>query len=349
MLLNPVDLPSITRAPRWYRGHRCAVVALALVLPGQLYANPSPAAMPLPQILDVGPGLPLPVPSAAARIARDGATVNIAAGDYAGDVAVWTQDRLTIRGVGGGVGDRARIQAAGQSAEGKAIWVIRGDLVLVEHVEFSGARVRGHNGAGIRAEGGRLTLRDCRLHHNEMGILTYNERQGELTIEDSEVDDNATDTEIHGKLGHGIYAGRIGRFTLRHSTVRNSHIGHLVKSRAAVNLIEDNLLVDGPVANQAASYLIDLPEAGAAWVVRNRLEKSAAAPNRTAISYGAEFKPGDQGPATAGRSLLVERNDYRVSGSPGIFVHNHLSVPVRLLRNRIPEDVTPLLGPGVVQ
>ncbi len=312
---------------------------LALTLPGQLQAALPTVGMPAPQLLEVGPGLPLATPSAAAGIARDGATVHIAAADYTGDVAVWTQSRLTIRGVGG----RARIQAAGRSAEGKAIWVIRGDEVLVEYVELSGARVPDHNGAGIRHEGGRLTLRNCRLHHNEMGILTYNEQRGELTIEDSEIDNNAADTQSHGKLGHGIYAGRIGRFTLRRSTVRDSRIGHLVKSRAAVNLIEDNRLVD----NLGASYLVDLPEGGAAAVSRNRMQKSAAAPNRTAIAYGAELKSG--GGQAAAQSLLAERNDYRVSGAAGVFVRNHLPVPVRLVGNRIPARVTPLAGSGQVQ
>ena len=80
------------------------------------------------QVLRVGPGRALTSPSAAARIARDGATVLIDPGDYLGDVAVWTQDRLTLRGHGG----RARLHAAGRAAEGKAIWVIRGNDVLIE-------------------------------------------------------------------------------------------------------------------------------------------------------------------------------------------------------------------------
>lgn len=318
------------------RRMRRFVVALAWVL-----AGPALAGMATPQLLEVGPGRPFAVPSAAARVARDGATVAIDAGDYVGDVAVWTQNRLTIRGVGG----RARLQAGGRSAEGKAIWVIRGDGVLIEHVELSGTRVPSRNGAGIRHEGGRLTLRDCRLHHNEMGILSYNERRGELTVEDSEIDSNTAQTELHGRLGHNIYVGRIGRFTLRNSTVRDARIGHLVKSRAAVNLIEDNRLVD----SLGASYLIDLADGGAARVIGNRMEKSAAAPNRTAIAYGAESAASSADPLASGGSLLVERNDYRVSGSPGTFVRNHSDTLARLAGNRLPAGTIPLQGPGQVQ
>jgi hypothetical protein len=328
-------IESIRGAPQ------AALVAAALVsaiaLSGLATAEPLPPTMP-PLLLEVGPGRALATPSAAARVARDGATVAIDEGDYIGDVAVWTQNRLTIRGVGG----RARLQAGGRSAEGKAIWVIRGDGVLIEHFELSGTRVPDHNGAGIRHEGGSLRLRDCRLHHNEMGILTYNERRGELAIEDCEVDNNTTETEVHGKLGHNIYVGRIGRFSLRNSYVHDARIGHLVKSRAAVSSVRENRLIDG----LGASYLIDFSDGGAAEVVGNRMEKSAAAPNRTAIAYGPESSASSDDPLAAGRSLTVERNSYSVAGSPGTFVRNHLQTPVLLLDNRLPARVTPLRGEG---
>ena len=46
--------------------------------------------------LRVGSGASLRVPSAAARVARDGDVVEIECGVY-DDVAVWTQNDLTIR------------------------------------------------------------------------------------------------------------------------------------------------------------------------------------------------------------------------------------------------------------
>ena len=57
------------------------------------------------------------------------------AGQYSGDVATWTTNRLTLRAVGG----RVLLSAAGASAEGKAIWVIRGSNVLVEGFDFRDA------------------------------------------------------------------------------------------------------------------------------------------------------------------------------------------------------------------
>ena len=68
----------------------------------------------------VGPTRKYKLPSQAARIAKDGDIVEIDAGLYKGDVALWRQDNLIIRGVGG----RAHIDSQGKSSGGKAIWVI---------------------------------------------------------------------------------------------------------------------------------------------------------------------------------------------------------------------------------
>ncbi|NNM00773.1 MAG: hypothetical protein HKO62_08495, partial [Gammaproteobacteria bacterium] len=103
----------------------------------------------------------------AARAAPDGATVEIHAGTYRRDVAVWKQNDLVIRGVGG----RPVLDADGRAAEGKAIWVIKGSNVRVENIEFTGADVNDRNGAGIRHEGIGLTVSGCFFHHNQNGIL----------------------------------------------------------------------------------------------------------------------------------------------------------------------------------
>jgi hypothetical protein len=116
----------------------------------------------LVSVLRVGAQRQLERPSAAAQIARDGDTIEIDAGTYPGDAAVWRANRLTIRGVGG----RAHLRADGAEAEGKGIWVIKGNDTTIESVEFSGAKVPDKNGAGIRQEGSGLTVRNCHFHDN---------------------------------------------------------------------------------------------------------------------------------------------------------------------------------------
>src|SRR5712692_1011958 len=85
-------------------------------------------------VLRVGAKRELKRPSAAAQIARDGDVIEIDAGIYDRDAAVWRQHRLTIRGVGG----RAHLRADGAHVEGKGIWVIKGNDTTIENIEFSG-------------------------------------------------------------------------------------------------------------------------------------------------------------------------------------------------------------------
>jgi len=58
---------------------------------------------------------------------RDGDIVEIMAGVYPRDAAVWRQNNLTIRAVGG----RAHLEANGAHAEGKGIWVINSATTTV--------------------------------------------------------------------------------------------------------------------------------------------------------------------------------------------------------------------------
>jgi nitrous oxidase accessory protein NosD len=298
----------------------------------------APVARPGQEILQVGPGRPFPRPSAAARVARDGAAVEIYAGDYEGDVAVWRQNDLTLRGVG----ERPRLRAAGKAAEGKAIWVIKGDRVTVENLELSGTRVPSHNGAGIRAEGAGLTIRGCRLHHNEMGLLTNPSPNSVVVIEDSEIDHNTTDTDRHGGLGHNIYVHRARSFVLRNSYVHGARTGHQVKTRARHNEIRDNRILDG---DGAASFLLDISEGGHAEVTGNRFQQSARAENRTAIAFAGEAR--DR--SSPDQALRVQDNSFINEGGAATFVRNHSSAPALLKNNRLPaRGVTPLRGPGEV-
>jgi hypothetical protein len=278
------------------------------------------------------------MPSEAARVAGAGALVKIYAGEYEGDVAVWRQNDLTLRGVG----ERPHLRAAGRAAEGKAIWVIKGDRVTVENLEFSGTRVPSHNGAGIRAEGVGLTIRSCRFHHNEMGLLTNPSPNSVVVIEGSEIDHNTTDTDRHGRLGHNLYIHRARRFVLRNSHVHGAQTGHQVKTRAQSNEIRGNRIEDG---DGAGSLLLDISEGGQAVVINNRFQQSARAGNRTAIGFAGEAR--DR--SSPDHALRVEGNSFVNEGGAATFVRNHSGAPAILKGNQLPaRGVTALRGPGHV-
>jgi hypothetical protein len=231
-----------------------------------------------PAVLRVGPKRELRRPSAAAQIARDGDIIEIDAGIYEGDAAVWRQHRLTIRGLGG----RAHLRASGAHAEGKAIWVIKGNNTTIGSVEFSGAKVPHRNGAGIRLEGAGLTLRDCYFHENENGILTAANQASDIVVEHSEFAHNG----FGDGQSHNLYISNVRSFTLRHSYVHHALVGHNVKSRALRNHITYNRIMDEN--DGRSSYAVEFPNGGLAFVIGNVIQQGPATENSTIVSYGAE-------------------------------------------------------------
>jgi len=212
------------------------------------------------------------------RRAADGDVIELAGGDYRGEVGVIEQKRLTLRGVGG----RPVLHAAGRHAEGKAILVVRQGEVLIENIEFRGSRVPDGNGAGIRFERGRLTVLRCAFFDNQNGILTANFDDSELVVQDSEFGQ----APPGASLPHLLYVGAIARFTLSGSRLGGGAQGHLVKSRARVSEVRNNRLVDGP--NGQAAYELEFPNGGMVRVVGNVIGQSAGSSNPVLVSYGVE-------------------------------------------------------------
>ena len=256
---------------------RAAAERAAAVAAGNAAAGNAVAAPRAPATLRVGPSSPIRTIAEAARLARDGDTVEVQAGEYRGDVAVWTQKHLTIRSVGG----RAVLIADGRSAEGKGTWVVRGADVTVEGFDFIGARVPDGNGAGIRFDSGRLTVRDSRFIDNQMSLLTGNDRDSELTVERCEF----TGPSDGPRHYHNLYVGSIARLVLTGSWLHSARVGHLVKSRARENHVLYNRIAD---EGGNASYELEFPAGGVAWVVGNLIEQSARTENAVIVSFGVE-------------------------------------------------------------
>jgi hypothetical protein len=274
------------------------------------------AAAPLAATLTVAPGQSL---AQALQRAADGDVIELLAGVHEGQVGVILQRRLTLRGVGG----RTVLQAAGRSAEHKAILVVRDGDVRIENIEFRGARVADGNGAGIRFERGRLWVQGCRFIDNQNGILTGNTADAELTVLDSEF---AAAPE-GSRLPHLLYVGRIARFLIRGSHLRGGRQGHLLKSRALHNQVLYNRLDDRP--DGQASYELEFPNGGLAWVVGNLIAQSSRTSNPTLLAFGAEGSPAGEGRA---HGLYLAHNTFVNAGlAPALFVRVHeqvLAAPV---------------------
>lgn len=280
-------------------------------------------------VTHVGPTRTLKTPCAAIAVAHANDVIEIDAATYSGDVCVIATAGLTLRGIGG----RPTLDAAGHSAEGKAIWVIRNANTTIENIEFANATVPDNNGAGIRHESGNLTIRGCYFNHNQDGILTGADSMSDVVIESSEFAFSG-ETPTPG-YEHNMYIGAIHSFTLRGSYSHDVFEGNLVKSRARTNYILYNRITG---ESGSDSYELDLPNGGRSFVIGNVIEQGVSSPNHTIIEYGAEGIP-------AGRSmdLFVVNNTIVNDESAGTFVTvgGAVTVPVTL-RNNI------FAGPGTI-
>lgn len=230
------------------------------------------------KLIEVGTQRAVKTLAEASRLAKDGDIVEVDAGDYVRDVAIWTQNDLILRAKNG----RARLIAQGVSAESKGIWVVRGGNISVHGFDFIGAAVPDKNGAGIRLEQGHLRIDDCRFIDNENGILTSGHPNSTLEIHNSEFGNNG----FGDGQSHNLYVGAIAQLKVTGSYFHHAKSGHLLKSRATRNLIFYNRLTDE--IGGTASYELEFPNGGLAYVMGNVIQQSSTTENPNVISFGAE-------------------------------------------------------------
>lgn len=295
-----------------------------------LLAASAPAAA---RTLDVGPGQPFARPSAAIAAAADGDTVRIAPGQYVDCASVLRND-LTIEGTGPGV------VLTDKTCAGKGLLVISGRNVTIRNLTLQRARVPDRNGAGIRAEGGDLTVENTIFLDNENGILAGENQTATIRVTGSTFIGNGS---CVAACAHGIYAGAVRLLRVERSRFRNTHAGHHIKSRALRTEVIDCDIADGPDGD--SSYLIEAPNGGSVLVERTRLEKGPHSQNpANAIVIGAE---GVRHPT---EELLFHGNTFvNDQARPTTFVRNMTATPAHLIGNSLPDHVRALDGLGSVR
>ncbi len=215
-----------------------------------------------------------------ANVLAQGDTIAIDGETYSGtaSLAVWQADDLYIVGVNG----RPHLIAEEKYIQGKGIWVLAGNNITVDNIEFSGAKVPDENGAGIRLDGMGVTIRNCFFHDNENGILTSNPYAGDILIEYSEFANNG----FGDGYTHNLYVGHVNSLTFRYNYSHHTKVGHNLKSRANENYIYYNRIMDEE--SGYSSRLIDLSNGGFTIIMGNLLMQGPNAENNTLIGYGRE-------------------------------------------------------------
>ncbi len=279
----------------------------------------------------VGPqGMPMALQDAV-QLAQDGDTIELLSGEYRSTLLVEGR-RLTLRGVGG---KTPVIDGEAKVREAKALWTLRGGAITLDNLEFRGARSSDGGGAGVRQEGGSLTVTRCAFYDNEYGLQATNVESAELRISGSVF---GAAPKVVGGLYHLLNVGRIGKLEITGSRFQQGFEGHLIKSRAKETLIAYNFIHDG--VRGRASYEIELANAGLATVIGNVIAQGTEAGNRVLVAYGSEGRAWDK------NELYVAHNTFINYGwSPAWFL--------RVFTDRLPGQVQVhainnlLVGPGL--
>ncbi len=233
--------------------------------------------------LMVGPGQTYTTIAAAIAASQDGDTIEVQAGTYINDFSE-ISTRIALIAVGG----RVTMKARGIVPNGKGILITDTD-VSITGFTFEGAHIpagEGQNGAGIRYQGGNLSVSGCYFRHNQNGILADADPTGTISITASEF---ASNGDVQGGgvgYTHNIYIGAVALLDVEGSYFHHAHYGHEIKSRALATIINNTRIVDGP--SGTASYSIDLPNGGAATISNDRIEQGPDSSNPIIISYGEE-------------------------------------------------------------
>ena len=292
----------------------------------------APALAAQARTLEVGAGHSFATPSAAVAAAAAGDRILVYPGQYF-DCAVLSADRMTIQGAG----DAAAVVLTDKTCQGKALLIVTGNDVTVSNLTLTRARVPDGNGAGIRAEGGRLTVDGVRFVNNQDGILTDANPQMVLIVRNSQFIKNGI---CENYCSHAIYAGKIGVLQVTHSMFRQTRDGHDVKSRAARTEVTGCDMADGP--DGTSSYLIEVPNGGALVARNNTMEKGPHSGNHTAaIAIGMEGVDQATPEITIDDNHFTNDGDYRTA-----FVNNVTATEAVLRGNSLHGPVDALHGDG---
>jgi hypothetical protein len=267
----------------------------------------------------------------AVRNAKDGDVIELLEGEYRGSLLLDNRN-LTLRGVGN---KPSVVRGDGKLGSNLGLWTVRGGAITLQNIEFRGARAQDGGGAGVRMEGGKLTVLRCNFFDNEHGLFAANDEAAELTIQGSVF---GLAPKVRGGLYHLLNVGRIGKLNLTATRFQQGYEGHLIKSRAREAFIGYNFIHDS--VRGGASYEIELANGGQAIVIGNVIGQGADNQNPVLVAYGSEGRHWDK------NTLHIAHNTFINYGwLPAWFL--------RVFKDRLPDNTQVyavnnlIVGPGV--
>jgi hypothetical protein len=287
-------------------------------------------------VITIGKGQMYSCPYYAAPHVQAGDTVEIFPGTYGG-AWFWSPD-ITIVGMGPGV------IITGAPTQGKGLLVLSGKNVTVQNITFMNAEDGNGNGAGIWFGGTNLTVLNDTFINNQDGILTTPNKASTITVKNCTFDGNGSTAGGSKGAAHAIYAGSAALLDVEDSTFTNTKEGHDIKSRANNTIIKNNSITDGPTGT--SSYLIDIPNGGAATITGNTLEKGPLSSN-----YSYAITVGEEGATNPAGAVLIADNTFvNDDSTKTVFAHNQSGNPDFTVANNTISGLktTILTGQGTV-
>jgi hypothetical protein len=285
--------------------------------------------------LEVGPGKAYASVAAAAAAARDGDHVTIAAGSYF-ECAVWRANNLVIEGAG----PEATV-ITDKTCAGKGLFVTDGNGITIRNLTLTRARVPYFIGAGIRAEGGDLTVEHVQFVNNQNGILGNDAPGKKIIVRDSVFLRNGT-CEGSG-CAHAIYVGALALLLVERTKFFETRQAHSIKSRAQRTEVIGCDIADG--AAGTSSYPVEVPNGGAVVLRGNHIQKGPQSGNHT-----AGLVIGSEGVTQATPEIVVERNTFLVEGDYNSFLVNNMTATEAELRGNVLQgNAKALHGDGSVK
>ncbi|MXP26323.1 right-handed parallel beta-helix repeat-containing protein [Altererythrobacter indicus] len=229
----------------------------------------------------VDTGKNFPTLQAAIKAIGDGSgSISIAPGTY-NECAVQEKGQISYLAA-----EPGKVIFDGVACEGKAALVLRGISAEVSGLTFRNIKVRDYNGAGIRLEGGDLTVAESWFQNSQQGILTAGDPSGKIVIDRSTFSGLGT-CDGPGGCAHSVYVGDYGLLRITRSRFEEGRGGHYVKSRAAQIQIASCSFDDSK--GRATNYMIDLPAGATGQISNNWFVQGKNKENHSAmIAVGAE-------------------------------------------------------------
>jgi hypothetical protein len=228
-----------------------------------------------------------------------------------------------------------------KTCAGKGLFVTDGNGITIRNLTLTRARVPDFNGAGIRAEGGDLTVEHVQFVNNQNGILGNDAPGKKIIVRDSVFLRNGT-CEGSG-CAHAIYVGALALLLVERTKFFETRQAHSIKSRAQRTEVIGCDIADG--AAGTSSYPVEVPNGGAVVLRGNHIQKGPQSGNHT-----AGLVIGSEGVTQATPEIVVERNTFLVEGDYNSFLVNNMTATEAELRGNVLQgNAKALHGDGSVK